>query len=75
MKGAWYNRGRKELLINFGAAAFKEGRQRLVNGPQLFVSSGADHRLTSCEPGLMNKSVVNSAMKGVADVAEFKRLL
>jgi iron complex transport system substrate-binding protein len=30
------------LLINFGAATFKEGCKRIVNGPQSFV--------TSCEP-------------------------
>lgn len=27
------------LLINFGAATFKEGCKRIVNGPQSFVSS------------------------------------
>lgn len=27
------------LLINFGAATFKEGIKRIVNGPQSFVSS------------------------------------
>ena len=27
------------LLINFGAASFKEGCKRIVNGPQSFVSS------------------------------------
>jgi len=27
------------LLINFGAATFKEGCRRIVNGPQSFVSS------------------------------------
>ena len=27
------------LLINFGAATFKEGCKRIVNGPQTFVSS------------------------------------
>ncbi len=27
------------LLINFGAATFKEGCQRIVNGPQSFASS------------------------------------
>ncbi|MFA7233945.1 MAG: GxxExxY protein [Terrimicrobiaceae bacterium] len=27
------------LLINFGAATFKEGVKRIVNGPQSFVSS------------------------------------
>lgn len=27
------------LLINFGAATFKEGCKRIVNGPQNFVSS------------------------------------
>jgi hypothetical protein len=38
MKGS-YNCDRKELLINFGAAAFKKGRQRLVNSWQFFVLS------------------------------------
>jgi len=27
------------LLVNFGAASFKEGCKRIVNGPQTFVSS------------------------------------
>ncbi len=27
------------LLINFGAASFKEGCQRIVNGPQSFASA------------------------------------
>ncbi len=62
-------------MINFGAAAFKEGCRRLVNGPQFFASSGADHRPSSCEPGLMNKSVVSSVMKDFGDVAQLKRLL
>jgi hypothetical protein len=61
-----YNGDRKELLINFGVTPFKEGCQRLVNGPQFFASS--------CEPGLMNKSLVNAVMKDVGDVAELKRL-